>query len=468
MQVIKRRRKAVLAVLALAAGAVFVLPASPAGAVSQNNACINNLVSTQASLIPVDMTATASPSPVAPNGSVTLSNINQTLDVPASVFLTGYRAFVLNVGVNTVPAELQTRIEGTNTVEGIQNTNVATGSITTTITDPTPLNRSSGDEAATPGAISVTYANQTWTAGPSGTIEFREDTVQPLVLPADGGLTIHATIGQIQAFFACSPGEVVPSAPPETIVFTNPGATFASTQIQAAPVNQAPTADAGPDQTVGSGASVNLTGALSSDPDGDTLTFAWTQPGGPPVTLTGGNTATPSFTAPAGPATLTFQLEVCDQEPLCDTDTVVINVSETPPVNQAPTADAGPDQTVGSGASVNLTGALSSDPDGDTLTFAWTQPGGPPVTLTGGNTATPSFTAPAGPATLTFQLEVCDQEPLCDTDTVVVTVGAVEPPEGKPCPPRAGKKKKPHKHPPPNNKGKKCGFNFIPDSLLAL
>ena len=47
------------------------------------------------------------------------------------------------------------------------------------------------------------------------------------------------------------------------------------------------------------------------------------------VTLSGADTATPSFTAPAGPATLTFELEVCDQEPLCDTDTVVIKRQRT-------------------------------------------------------------------------------------------------------------------------------------------
>ena len=92
--------------------------------------------------------------------------------------------------------------------------------------------------------------------------------------------------------------------------------------------------------------------------------------------------------------------------------------------NQAPDADAGSDQSVASGAPVNLDGTGSSDPDGDPLTYSWTQTGGPPVTLSGSGTATPSFTAPTGPVALTFQLEVCDdaEPPLCDTDTVTVEV----------------------------------------------
>jgi hypothetical protein len=75
-----------------------------------------------------------------------------------------------------------------------------------------------------------------------------------------------------------------------------------------------------------------------------------------------------------------------------------------------PTANAGPNQSVASGALVTLNGTGSSDPTGLALTFAWTQTGGTAVALTGANTAIPSFTAPivapGAAAVLTFQLIV--------------------------------------------------------------
>ena len=115
--------------------------------------------------------------------------------------------------------------------------------------------------------------------------------------------------------------------------------------------------------------------------------------------------------------------DACDADEVTDTATKTWTGGVT---NQPPTADAGADQTVESGAAVNLNGAGSSDPDGDPLTYSWTQTGGPSVTIAGANTATPSATAPTGPATLTFQLEVCDDgsPSLCDTDTVTVEVKA--------------------------------------------
>jgi hypothetical protein len=235
----KHRRSAVAGTLAVSAAAVFfLLPVSQAGAVSFNNACVNNLTG-QASLTPTEMTATASPNPVSPGGSVTLSNIDQTTNVGPAIFLTLYRDpyRVLPVGESILPAIAQSEIAGTNIVPDsvapgdVQETSTVSGSLTTTITDPTPANRNSGDESATPGTLSVSYPDQTWIAGASGTIEFREWTSSPdffgtliidIGFPSGGG----------GVEFVCNPGEVVDGADPSAIVLTDPARSFAGTTIQ--------------------------------------------------------------------------------------------------------------------------------------------------------------------------------------------------------------------------------------------
>jgi glucose/arabinose dehydrogenase len=188
--------------------------------------------------------------------------------------------------------------------------------------------------------------------------------------------------------------------------------------------NLAPVANAGPDQSVNTGAAVALTGAGSSDPNGDALTYAWTQIAGPVVTLTGANTAAPSFVAPSAATTLTFSLVVRDAALASPADTISVTVTAPPPTNVAPVANAGPDQSVNTGAAVSLTGAGSSDANGDALTYAWTQVAGTAVTLTGANTATPSFVAPNTATTLTFSLVVRDAALASPADTVSVTVTA--------------------------------------------
>jgi chitinase len=79
-----------------------------------------------------------------------------------------------------------------------------------------------------------------------------------------------------------------------------------------------------------------------------------------------------------------------------------------PPANAV--AAAGADQETTRGFAVTLDGTGSSDPDGDALTYAWTQVAGPDVTGGAGTVvgATPAFLAPQEVSTLVFELRVDD------------------------------------------------------------
>lgn len=105
-------------------------------------------------------------------------------------------------------------------------------------------------------------------------------------------------------------------------------------------------------------------------------------------------------------------------------------------VPDAPQANAGPDQSVGSGASVALDGTTST-PVGQ-ISYNWTQTAGPFITLTNASSATPSFTAPTLSAcqsnlVFTFSLVVTDGFNRASApDTVTIAVAAPS------CPPGGG------------------------------
>jgi hypothetical protein len=95
-----------------------------------------------------------------------------------------------------------------------------------------------------------------------------------------------------------------------------------------------------------------------------------------------------------------------------------------PVVNRAPTAvaDADTDGTVDQ--IISLSAAASSDPDGDTLTFAWTITSGPAAaSLTSAASATASFTATAA-GTYVVQVVVTDPSSATSTDSMTLTIGA--------------------------------------------
>ena len=94
-------------------------------------------------------------------------------------------------------------------------------------------------------------------------------------------------------------------------------------------------------------------------------------------------------------------------------------------VNHPPVAKAGPDQAVGVDAAVTLDGSLSSDVDGDPLTFSWSfvsVPAGSTATLSNTAAASPTFVADI-PGTYVIQLIVNDNIANSTPDTVVITCG---------------------------------------------
>ena len=301
----------------------------------------------------------------------------------------------------------------------------------------------------------------------------------------------------------------------------------ASIRVSLSNRNEAPTANAGADQSaVEEGATVTLSG-VGEDPDaGDALQYAWTQTAGATVMLSTPSAATTTFAAPTGlteDLVLMFTLRVTDAGGLSAEDEVAITVTlrgglkivgptsftvvegetavgtlmamdpDTPAAdlvwstaggadsghftldesgvlrfastkdyeapddaggdgtyelmvqvsngtddatasirvslsnrNEAPTANAGADQSgVEEGATVTLSG-IGDDPDaGDALQYGWTQTGGAMVALSTPSAAATTFAAPTGlteDVVLTFTLRVTDAGGLSADDEVAVTV----------------------------------------------
>jgi hypothetical protein len=190
--------------------------------------------------------------------------------------------------------------------------------------------------------------------------------------------------------------------------------------------NGAPSTPATP--TGSSSALVNaalMFSTSATDPNNDSLTFRYDWGGG---NVGGWGTAIQSHTwNAAGQYTVKAQARDSKgaESAWSGGKTVTISLNAQ---NQPPTANAGADQTVGSGAAVTLRGS-GSDPENAIAGYQWRQTAGTTVTLSNTTSAQAGFTAPAiatGAVSLVFELRVRDAAGLFATDSVGITVQSAD------------------------------------------
>lgn len=273
------------------------------------------------------------------------------------------------------------------------------------------------DQTVTIGAI-VQLDGSTSTDDDGDPLCFRWSFAPPLPAGSTASLPAGCTSQALPTFMADRPGtyEV------QLEVFDGVDWSLADT-VRISTVNSCPTADAGLNQTVHVGSTIQLDGSASSDTDGDALCYEWTfvsLPAGSAATLPTGCTTqgAPAFIADQV-GTFIIQLTVHDGQCTSTTAQVSISTENTPPV-----AKAGPDQEVDVGQVVQLDGSASFDVDGDRLCHHWSftsRPVGSTATLPETCEVRPSFIADQ-PGTYLVQLLVDDGHADSEPDTVIITI----------------------------------------------
>ncbi len=128
---------------------------------------------------------------------------------------------------------------------------------------------------------------------------------------------------------------------------------------------QPPTANANGPYSATTGNNVNFSSAGSNDPDGNIDTFSWDFGDG-----NSSNDANPSH-AYAAVGSYTVRLTVTDNDGATGSDSTIATITDLPPANVAPTANANGPYSGTTGNNVSFSSTGSNDPDGNIDTFSW-------------------------------------------------------------------------------------------------
>jgi len=192
--------------------------------------------------------------------------------------------------------------------------------------------------------------------------------------------------------------------------------------------NQAPSVNAGPDQTITLANGAQLSGTATDDglPTGSPLNYLWSVVSGPGAVVFGNAASLNTSASFSVGGTYTLRLTANDTA-LSSYDEVLITASAPPTVtNKPPTVNAGSDQTINL-KTTNLAGTAVDDGlPGAGLRIGWTKISGP-GNVTFGNAAQVSTDATFSViGTYTLRLTASDTA-LSSTDDVVVTVSSPTP-----------------------------------------
>ena len=193
----------------------------------------------------------------------------------------------------------------------------------------------------------------------------------------------------------------------------------------APPPNQAPTANAGPDQIITLPTNSLTATGTGTDPDGSIASYQWTKISGPATFNIVSPTQAQTVINNLVQGTYQFELRVTDNQGATGRDTMTVTVNPAPPVNQAPIANAGNNQTITLPVnSVTINGS-GTDPDGTVVSYQWTRISGPTTYIIVFPTQAQTVINNLVQGTYQFELRVTDNLGAVGRDTITITVNAV-------------------------------------------
>ncbi|MFW9841940.1 MAG: OmpL47-type beta-barrel domain-containing protein [Candidatus Thorarchaeota archaeon] len=196
-----------------------------------------------------------------------------------------------------------------------------------------------------------------------------------------------------------------------------PTSNIATVTITVNPVNDAPVADAGGSYFADEGSSITFDASSSSDADGDQLQFRWDFDGD-------GNWDTEWSTDPTASYTWEDDFVGAVTVNVTDGEFFIIASATVTVYNVAPSVDAGEDQTINEGDSIDFSGSFTDLGILDTHSIVWDFGDGSPVAA---ETLSPSHVF-SDPGVYLVTLTVTDDDEGVGVDSLTITVLDLTPP----------------------------------------